>query len=95
FKGTFIYEITKLARKGEFFGDEVRLTKESLEKFPFRASFVITSGNISENMSMIRRMSLNLLKQEKTAKCGIEIKRQMAGWDEEYLLQVIGVKCFS
>jgi predicted transposase YbfD/YdcC len=53
------------------------------------------AGNIAENMSIIRRISLNLLKQEKTAKCGIEIKRQMAGWDEEYLLQVIGVKCFS
>lgn len=53
------------------------------------------AGHMAENMSMIRRLSLNLLKQEKTAKCGIEIKRQMAGWDDEYLLQVIGVKSFS
>lgn len=28
-----------------------------------------------------RRVALNLLKEEKTAKCGIEIKRQMTGWD--------------
>ncbi len=53
------------------------------------------AGNIVENMSMIRRLSLNLLKQETTAKCGIEIRRQMAGWDEEYLLQVLGCKFFS
>jgi predicted transposase YbfD/YdcC len=53
------------------------------------------AGNIAENMSMIRRLSLNLLKQETTAKCGIEIRRQMAGWDEEYLLQVLGCKSFS
>jgi len=53
------------------------------------------AGNIAENMSMIRRIALNLIKQEKTAKFGVEIKRQMCGWDEEYLLKVIGVKSFS
>lgn len=51
--------------------------------------------NIAENMSLIRRIALNMLKQEKSAKCGIEIKRQAAGWDNEYLLKVIGVKSFS
>jgi hypothetical protein len=53
------------------------------------------AGNIAENMSLARRIALNLLKQEKTAKCGMEIKRQMAGWDNEYLLKVIGIKSFS
>lgn len=53
------------------------------------------AGHIAENMSLIRRIALNLLKQEKAAKCGMEIKRQMAGWDNEYLLKVIGVKSFS
>ena len=53
------------------------------------------AGNIAENMSLMRRISLNLLKQERTAKCGIEIKRQMAGWDNEYLLKVLSVKSFS
>lgn len=52
------------------------------------------AGNIAENMSLIRRTALNMLKQEKSAKCGIEIKRQAAGWDNEYLLKVIGVKSF-
>ena len=53
------------------------------------------AGNIAENMSLMRRMALNLLRQEKSAKCGIELKRQAAGWDNEYLLKVIGVKFFS
>jgi len=52
-------------------------------------------GNISENTSLIRRIALNLLKQEKSEKYGIEIKRQMCGWDNDYLLKVIGVKSFS
>ena len=53
------------------------------------------AGNIAENMSLMRRIAMNLLKQEKSAKCGMEIKRQMAGWDNEYLLKVIGIKSFS
>lgn len=53
------------------------------------------AGNIAENMSLIRRIALNLLKQEKSAKCGMEIKRQTAGWNNDYLLKVIGVKYFS
>lgn len=53
------------------------------------------AGNIAENTSLVRRLALNLLKQEKTAKCGIAIRRQMAGWDNEYLLKVLSVKSFS
>lgn len=52
------------------------------------------AGNIAENMSLIRRIALNLIKQEKSAKCGIEIKRQASGWDNDYLLKIIGVKFF-
>jgi predicted transposase YbfD/YdcC len=50
----------------------------------------IREGYADENMSMFRHMSLNLLKAEKSAKVGIKIKRQMAGWDSDYLLKVLG-----
>jgi predicted transposase YbfD/YdcC len=53
------------------------------------------AGNISENTSLLRRIALNMLRQEKSAKCGIEIKRQAAGWDNAYLLKIIGVKFLS
>ena len=42
-----------------------------------------------ENFAVIRHIALNLLKQEKTAKVGIKIKRQMAGWDNNYLAKIL------
>ena len=53
------------------------------------------SGNIAENLSVMRRISLNYLKQDTTVKAGIEIKRQKAGWDTDYLLHLLGIKSFS
>ena len=44
----------------------------------------------SANMSLFRRVSLNLLKREKTAQVGMKNKRLQAGWDEQYMLKVIG-----
>jgi predicted transposase YbfD/YdcC len=52
------------------------------------------AGNIAENMSMLRRIALNLLKQDKKTDGGIELKRKQAGWDEDYLLETIGIKSF-
>ena len=43
----------------------------------------------AENFSRLCRMALNLLKNEKTAKCGINTKRLGCGWDNDYLLKVI------
>lgn len=48
-------------------------------------------GHAAENLSIVRRIALNLLKQEKTAKVGIKAKRLMAGWDQAYLLKVLGI----
>jgi predicted transposase YbfD/YdcC len=50
----------------------------------------IRKGNGAQNFAILRHIALNLLKQEKTAKCGIKNKRLKAGWDESYLLKVLG-----
>ncbi|PCI40206.1 MAG: ISAs1 family transposase [Thiotrichales bacterium] len=49
----------------------------------------INNGHAPENLALIRRIALNLLKQEKTLKNGITCKRKNAGWDHKYLLKVL------
>ena len=46
-------------------------------------------GNSAQNLALIRRIALNLLKQEKTHKNGIACRRKSAGWDHSYLLKVL------
>jgi predicted transposase YbfD/YdcC len=49
----------------------------------------LRKGNGAQNFALLRRLALNLLKQEKTAKCGIKAKRLKAGWDQDYLIKVL------
>jgi len=46
-------------------------------------------GHAAENLAIVRRIALNLLKQEKTHKRGITCKRKTAGWNNRYLLKVL------
>ena len=46
-------------------------------------------GHSAENLSILRRISLNLLKMDKTLKIGMKGKRLNAGWDEAYLTRLI------
>jgi predicted transposase YbfD/YdcC len=48
------------------------------------------AGHAAQNFSLINRLVLNLLKQDKTSKLGIHGKRLKAGWDNNYLLRVLG-----
>ncbi len=50
----------------------------------------IRKGDGAENMAIIRKIALNLLRQENTLKRGIKSKRLKAGWDRSYLLKVLG-----
>jgi predicted transposase YbfD/YdcC len=46
-------------------------------------------GHGAENYSRLCRISLNLLKRDKSLKVGIKAKRLNAGWDHDYLLRLI------
>ena len=48
-------------------------------------------GHSAANLAVIRHIALNLIKAEKTAKVGVKIKRLKAGWDNDYLLRILGV----
>jgi predicted transposase YbfD/YdcC len=49
----------------------------------------IRKGHAAENFSRLRRIALNLLKQNTTIKRGIKTKRLRAGWDEQFLCQTL------
>ena len=48
--------------------------------------------NAAQNYSILLKIALNLLKNEKTEKQGIAGKRLKAGWNEQYLLKVLNIK---
>jgi len=49
-------------------------------------------NNAAQNYSILLKVALNLLKNEKTERQGIAGKRLKAGWNEEYLLKVLSIK---
>lgn len=49
-------------------------------------------GNSSQNYSIILKMALNLIKNEKSNKLSVKAKRLKAAWDNDYLLKVLEVK---
>ena len=49
----------------------------------------IRKDNAPQNFAVLRHIALNLLNQEKTFKTGIKNQRLKAGWDNEYLLNLL------
>lgn len=47
-------------------------------------------GHADQNLALLRRLALNLLRQDTTAKMGVKAKRLKAGWDDAYLLKILG-----
>ena len=49
------------------------------------------AGDAAENFSVLNRIALNLLKQEKSTQRGIKGKRLKAAWNNNYLLHLLGI----
>jgi len=42
-----------------------------------------------ENLALLNRLAVSLLRQDKTIKAGVKSKRKTAGWDDNYLLHLL------
>jgi len=49
----------------------------------------IRKQNSPENFALLRRSAINLLKQEKTSKQSLKMKRYRAAMDNNYLVQIL------
>ena len=92
------YYIASIEKDAELFGTAVRKhwgIENSLHwvlDVSFREDECrVRKNNAAENFSVLRRVALNLLKNEKTAKLGVKSKRNKAAWDEKYLEKVIEI----
>ena len=42
-----------------------------------------------QNLATLRKLTLNLLRQDTKTKCGIKGRRKMSGWNEDYMLSIL------
>lgn len=51
----------------------------------------LRKGFGAQNMAILRHIALNLLRQDRSKKCGIKNKRLIAGWDHNFLLHLLNL----
>jgi predicted transposase YbfD/YdcC len=52
-------------------------------------------GNSAENFSILRRITLNLVKRDKSVKAGVKNRRLVAGWDDAYREKLLGMQALA
>jgi predicted transposase YbfD/YdcC len=49
-------------------------------------------GHSAENLALLRKIALNLIRIEPSRKLGVKASRLKAGWDNRYLLRILGIQ---
>jgi predicted transposase YbfD/YdcC len=49
----------------------------------------VRDRNAIENLALLNRLAVSLLRQDETLKAGVKCKRKTAGWNDNYLLQLL------
>ena len=49
----------------------------------------LRTGHAAENLALLNRIAVSLLKADQTVKAGIACKRKTAGWDDNYLIHLL------
>jgi hypothetical protein len=52
-------------------------------------------NNAAQNFAILRRIVMNLLRQDKAAKGGLKIRRMLACANDRYLAQLLGWQAFQ
>jgi predicted transposase YbfD/YdcC len=58
-------------------------------------SLRLRSGHAAQNIALMNKLALNLLKNETSTKVGVKSKRLKAGWDNDYMMKVLNVGCLT
>lgn len=92
------YYISSLEEKSEYFQKAIRSHWAIENKLHWTLDVAFCEdasrkriGNSAQNFSLINKIALNLLKNEKTAKQGVKGKRFKAALDNEYLTKVLNL----
>lgn len=51
----------------------------------------VSTGHAAENFSILRRLSLNVIRLDDDKKKSLKGRREMAGWDDEYMAYLLGL----
>jgi predicted transposase YbfD/YdcC len=93
------YYISSLKQDAEFFQDAIRSHWSIENKLHWTLDVAFKEdmsrkriNNSAQNFSLLSKIALNILKNDKSSKIGVKSRRLKAGWSTSYLEKLLGMK---